>query len=164
MVTRAISEQVPFLAGITLEEIGGKGKRWQERGAAAGVPAGAELPSPGALESPPELPEPSNGDLRLGTTRSLWAGRETEHAPILGFLAPRQRVELSPEDGHRLGVETGDEVEVARDGARVRAPAAVRDALPPRSVYLLEGVEESSASELGDGVAGTVTVTKAGPR
>ncbi|HLL87459.1 MAG TPA: NADH-quinone oxidoreductase subunit NuoG [Thermoleophilaceae bacterium] len=164
MVSRAIFEGVPFLAGITLEEIGGKGKRWQERGAAADVPAGAEMPSPGELESPPELAEPANGDLRLGTTRSLWAGRETEHAPILAFLAPRQRVELSPADGERLGIETGDEVEVARDGARVRAAAAVRDALPPRSVYLLEGVEESSASELGDGAAATVTVTRAEPR
>ena len=44
----------------TLEEIGGRGVRWQDRDAASKLPA-AELPD-AALEEPPELPE----GLRLG--------------------------------------------------------------------------------------------------
>src|SRR5439155_14289321 len=43
MVTRALSMSVPFYAGITLEEIGGRGVRWQERDAASKLPS-AELP------------------------------------------------------------------------------------------------------------------------
>ena len=39
----------------------------------------------------------------------------------LHFLAPRQHVELSPEDADALGIREGDRVEVA-DGTRVRAP------------------------------------------
>ncbi len=41
MVTEAIAEAVPFYAGITLEEIGGRGVRWQEREAASALDAGA---------------------------------------------------------------------------------------------------------------------------
>ena len=163
-VTHAITDAVPFLAGLTLEELGGKGVRWSERSSARAAPAAPELHAAGDLEEPPDLPEPQNGDLRLGTARTLWAGRETEHAPILHFLAARQRVELSPEDGERLGVATGDEVEVARDGASVRAPVALRDALPPRAVYLFEGVEEAAAGELADGEPTTVSVRRAGAR
>ena len=161
MVTRAITDAVPFLAGLTLEELGGKGKRWQERDAAEAAPDAPSLPQPGELEEPPEPVAPSNGDLRLGTTRSLWAGRETEHAPILRFLAPRQRVELSPQDGRALGVESGDEVEVVRNGSSVRGTAALRDGLPPLSVYLIEGTAQDSGTELLDGEATTVSVRKA---
>jgi len=160
MVTHAITDAVPFLAGLTLEEVGGKGRRWQERGTAEAAPAAPSLPHAGALEEPPEPLAPSNGDLRLGTTRSLWTGRETEHAPILRFLAPRQRVELSAEDGRTLGVKSGDEVEVARNGSSVRGIAALRDGLPPLSVYLIEGTAQDSGSELLDGEATTVTVRR----
>ena len=161
MVTRAITEAVPFLAGLTLEELGGKGKRWQERDAAEAAPEAPSLPQAGELEEPPEPVAPSNGDLRLGTTRSLWAGRETEHAPILRFLAPPQRVELSAQDGRALGVESGDEVEVVRNGSSVRGIAALRDALPPLSVYLIEGTAHDSTTELLDGEPTTVTVRRA---
>ena len=161
MVSRALFDAVPFYAGLTLEEIGGKGKRWQERSAAAAAPAAPELPAPGDLDAPPEPLEPENGDLRLGTARSLWSGRETEHSPILRFLAPGQRVELSAEDGVRLGVASGDEVTVARNGSSVRGVAALRDGLPPASVYLYEGTAEGNATELLNGEATTVRVHKA---
>ena len=42
-VTALIAEAVPFYAGLTLDEIGGDGVRWQDRDAAAALPA-AELP------------------------------------------------------------------------------------------------------------------------
>jgi len=161
MVSRALFDAVPFYAGLTLEEIGGKGGRWQERSAAGAAPAAPALPAPGDLEAPPEPLETENGDLRLGTARSLWSGRETEHAPILRFLASAQRVELSAEDGQRLDVVSGDEVTVARNGSSVRGVAALRDGLPPASVYLYEGTAEGNATELTGGEATTVTVRRA---
>jgi NADH-quinone oxidoreductase subunit G len=130
-LTAAVAEAVPFYAGVTLDEIGGQGIRWQERDAAAAAPeaeAGA-----GPLEEPPPPPE----GLRVGGAPSLWAGSEVRHAPSLRFLEPGLRAELSVADGHRLGVETGQEVVVSSNGTSVRAPAALRSAIPPGSVFVI---------------------------
>ena len=135
MVTEQVSAAVPFYAGITLDEIGGRGVRWQERDAASAL-AAPELPEE-PLEEPPALPE----GMKLGTVRSLWAGRETKHAPALRFLEPRQQAELSGEDAQRLGIRPGDEVEVAMNGTSVRAVARLRQAVPPGTVFLLEGTD-----------------------
>jgi NADH-quinone oxidoreductase subunit G len=43
MASAQLFESVPFYAGLTLEEIGGKGVRWQERGAAAAYPTREQL-------------------------------------------------------------------------------------------------------------------------
>ena len=40
MASRQLFEAVPFYAGLTLEEIGGRGVRWQQREAAGSFPAG----------------------------------------------------------------------------------------------------------------------------
>ncbi len=135
MVTDEIAGAVPFYAGLTLDEIGGRGVRWQERDAASALDA-PEIPDE-PLESPPELPD----GMKLGTVRTLWAGRETRHAPALRFLAPRQQAELSAEDAQRLGIRPGDEVEVAMNGTSVRAVARLRQAVQPGTVFLLEGTE-----------------------
>ena len=155
MVTRLVSEAVPFYAGITLEEIAGRGVRWQERDAASALQA-PELPD-APLEPPPELPEGT----KLGTVRTLWAGRETRHAPALRFLAPRQQAQLSAEDAERLGVRPGDEVEVSANGTSVRAVARLRQAVPPGTSVLLEGTEEDSATALTNGGPRVVEVRKA---
>src|SRR5581483_10010820 len=39
MASQQLFDAVPFYAGLTLEEIGGRGVRWQERGAAQSLPA-----------------------------------------------------------------------------------------------------------------------------
>jgi NADH-quinone oxidoreductase subunit G len=130
-----VAEAVPFYAGLTLEEIGGRGVRWQERDAASALSA-PEIPD-APLESPPQLPE----GMKLGTVRTLWAGRETRHAPALKFLAPHQQAELSAEDAERLGIRPGDEVEVAMNGTSVRAVARLRQAVQPGTVFLLEGTD-----------------------
>jgi len=133
MVTEQVAEAVPFYAGLTLDEIGGRGVRWQERDAASALTA-PDIPDE-PLEQPPDLPE----GMKLGTVRTLWAGRETRHAPVLKFLEPRQQAELSAEDARRLGIEPGDEVEVAMNGTSVRAVARLRQAVEPGTVFLLEG-------------------------
>jgi len=138
-------EAVPFYAGLTLEEIGGKGVRWQERAAAQAAPA----PSPGAFDAgtPVAAPTP-NGALRLGTFRSIWAAAEVDASPALKFLAPRQQLELSPADADRLGVRQGDAVAVNADGATVKATVALRADVPAGTVFLGEATAEDAAGEL----------------
>jgi NADH-quinone oxidoreductase subunit G len=151
-----LAKAVPFYGGLTLEEIGGRGVRWQERDAASAL---SSVPLPDTqLETPPPL---SDGGLRLGTAPSLWTGRETQHAAVLRFLAQRQQLELSPEDAQRLGVNSGDEVTVSVDGRSVRAVARVHDPVPPGSVFLVEGVEPENATALMNGLPRTVEVAKA---
>jgi NADH-quinone oxidoreductase subunit G len=154
MVTARMAEAVPFLEGITLDEIGGRGIRWQDRDAATALPA-EDLPDR-PLEAPNELPE----GMRLGATRSLWSGAVARHAPSLKFLRPVQRVELAPSDAKRLGVTGGDEVEVSAGEERVRAAVALRQAVRPGSVFLVSGTEEENATALMNGAPRVVEVTK----
>jgi NADH dehydrogenase/NADH:ubiquinone oxidoreductase subunit G len=155
LVTAEMAAAVPIYAGLTLEEVGGRGVRWPEREAAAAL-ARVELPS-GPLPDPPEPPS----GMRLGTVPSLWAGRETEHAPALRFLAPRQRAELSAVDARRLGIAPGDAVAVRVDGSRVRAVAALRERQAPGTVFLVEGTEEENVTALLNGAPQVVSVAKA---
>jgi NADH-quinone oxidoreductase subunit G len=149
-------QAVPFYGGLTLEEIGGRGVRWQEREQASALEA-SPLPDT-RLETPPELPAEG---LRLGTVPSLWSGRETQHAAVLRFLAPEQTLEISLEDAQRLGVRSGDEVSVSVDGRSVHARARVHDPVPAGSVFLVEGTETDNATALMNGLPRTVEVTKA---
>jgi NADH-quinone oxidoreductase subunit G len=151
-----LAQVVPFYGGLTLEEIGGRGVRWQDREQAAALGA-SPLPDT-ALETPPDLPL---SGLRLGTVPSLWSGRETQHAAVLRFLAPEQTLEISIEDAERLGVHSGDEVSVSVDGRSVRARARVHDPVPPGSVFLVEGTQTDNATALMNGLPRTVEVTKA---
>jgi NADH-quinone oxidoreductase subunit G len=153
-LTRLMADTIPFYRRLTLDEVGGRGIRWQERDAAGQL---AQTPLPErVVETPPEPPE----GLRLGTARSLWAGRETDHAPSLRFLSPRQLAELSAEDAERLGIASGDEIEVAVNGTSVRARAALRARVPAGSVFLIEGTSEDNATLLTNGGPRVVEVRK----
>jgi NADH-quinone oxidoreductase subunit G len=176
----AITGEVPFYAGLTPEEIGGLGVRWQERDAASQYPAveGAPGAAPasassrdtaGASASGAPLVEasaaatpgtPSEPGLLLGTFRDLWAGEVTEMNPALRFLAPSQALELSPTDADRLGLSRGDEVDVRSNGISVRAKAAIRERVKPGTGFLIEGTAEQNANALTPGEM--VEVTKAG--
>ena len=153
MVYKQVGGVVPFYKGITLEELGGKGVRWPERPEAEKL---IQAPFPEAeLEMPPERPD----GVTLGTVRPLWACRETEHAPMLRFLAPRQRAELAPEDARRLGLSSGEVVEVSvEDGGSVRAEVALRTGIPPGSIFLLETARDDSATQLTNGAPRVVQV------
>ena len=155
MVTAMLAEAVAFYAGITLDEIGGKGVRWPKREAASAFP-GVEA-GPFELERPP-APPAANGRLRLGTYRSLWAAPEVEASPALKFLAVRQRAELAPADAERLGIADGAAVSVARNGASLAAQAAIRSAIPAGTVFLAEGVEGAGANAVTGGEPGLVEV------
>ena len=118
-VSRRLFDAVPFYAGLTLEEIGGRGVRWVER---------EEFVSPAwepaALDIPEAAPAASDGKLRLGTYRPLWAAKEVDLSPVLHFIRARQIAELSPADAAALGINEGDRVEVA-------GPAGLAATAPP---------------------------------
>ena len=146
MVTALTAEAVPFYAGLTLDEIGGDGVRWQDRDAASGLDA-AELPT-GALEQPPA---PADG-LVLAGAPTLWVGPEVAHSPSLRFLDMRERAWLSVEDARRLDVASGDEVQLSQDGESVSAVAVIRTGVPAGSVFvsppaLAEGPVEVTARQ-----------------
>ncbi len=155
MTSATLFAAIPFLAGLTLDEIGGRGVRWPERPQAAAWPQADG--GPFGLEAPPFAPTP-NGDLRLGTFRSIWAAPEVELSPALKFLRAHQRAELCPADAQRLGVAHGDQVTVSSNGSQVNAIASLRASVPGGTVFLESGLEQDSASELD---AGLVEITRA---
>jgi NADH-quinone oxidoreductase subunit G len=151
MATQQLVAAVPFYAGLTLEEIGGRGVRWQEREAAGAAPAAPAGPFDAGTPAPAATP---NGALRLGTFRSIWASTEVEISPALRFLAARQQLEISPADAERLGLVTGDRVAVETAGVSaqanpsVHATVTLRGNVPAGTIFLGEATAESSATEL----------------
>jgi NADH-quinone oxidoreductase subunit G len=131
MATAQLIEAVPFYAGLTLEEIGGRGVPWQERAAAEAAPASPA--GPFDTGTPTAAPTP-NGALRLGTYRSIWAAPEVEISPALKFLAARQQAELSPADAERLGLEHGDRVEIGVAAGHGAGGATGTDAGAPAAI------------------------------
>jgi NADH-quinone oxidoreductase subunit G len=145
MASTRLFDAVPFYAGLTLEEVGGRGVRWQERPAASAFPAGAA--GPYAAGEPDAAPA-SDGRLRFGTYRSIWAAPEVELSPALKFLAARQQAEMAPVDAERLGLRNGDRVVVSADEVEVEATVALRGNAPAGTVFLAEATAERSAMGL----------------
>jgi NADH-quinone oxidoreductase subunit G len=166
MAYAQLAEAVPFYKGITLEAIGGRGVRWQDGSAAGAFPDVGENsgidreiahnagPTEGAAAPTHNAPEngaPSggeNGHLRLGTYRPIWASPEVEISPSLQYTIAHQQAELSPEDAARLGIASGDTVEVSQNGTRLSAAAVVRSGVPEGTVFLATGIAEDSANAL----------------
>jgi len=146
MLSAVLFDAIGFYAGLTLDELGGRGVRWPARAQAAAWPQADT--GPFGLETPPPAPSP-NGFLRVGTFRSIWAAAEVELSPALKFLRQRQRAELNPADAQRLGVGHGDAVAIGSNGTqRINATVALRTGVPAGSVFLESGILENSASEL----------------
>ena len=142
--SQQLFEAVPFYAGLTLDEIGGRGVRWPQRVTEWQGWEGA------GLDVPPAAPAAGDGRLRLGTFRSLWASKEVDVSPILQFLIPQQTVELSPADADELGVREGERVEVGTNGTRIEGTVKLRAAVPAGSVFVGEGVRGAPANLLGE--------------
>jgi NADH-quinone oxidoreductase subunit G len=141
---------VAFYAGLTLEELGGRGVRWPTRDAAAALPQ-----APQASRPPPPSGPRSNalgspgGRLLLGSFRSIWAAPEVEVSPALKFLTREQRVEISPADASTLGLRQDEDVLVFSDGdRRVRCRVEIRNAVPVGSAFLEAGIHAGSAESL----------------
>jgi NADH-quinone oxidoreductase subunit G len=162
----ALAADVPFYAGLTHEEIGGGGMRWQERPQASAW-VRDEVPVPAAEPAAPVASQPAGsgreaehpgGGISLGTYRDLWAAEVTERSPALRFLMPGQTLEVSLADAERLGISQGDDVDVRSNGHSVRARVAVRERVRPGAGFLIEGLAEQSANVLAG--AETVEITK----
>ncbi len=81
MASQQLFDAVPFYAGLTLEEIGGRGVRWQERETASAFPmppqGSQSLPQGGIAQFKGASPSPMP---------SLWDSPEVEFSPSLSFL------------------------------------------------------------------------------
>jgi NADH-quinone oxidoreductase subunit G len=147
----ALAEAVPFYRGLTLDDIGGDGLRWPARDESATVARQAlgdlGFSSPG---DPPAPLEPADGVLLLAARPALWASWVTEHAPSMRFLAARQVIELNPLDAERLGLHTGDEVEVNGNAETVRATVRIRRGVARGTASMLLGTKENNANQLFD--------------
>ncbi len=157
MAFRQLVAAVPFYAGLTLEEIGGRGLRWPQTEAAAAMPAGtAATPAIAPDAAGAEGSVADGNALRLGIYRSIWAAPEVEISPALHFTVAEQRVELSPEDAARLGIEDGAEVEVAQNGTRLSGRAAIRTGVPAGTTFLAAGIAKDSANALTEALVEVV--------
>ena len=155
MAFAQLVQAVPFYRGITLEAIAGRGVRWPELDVASELPAPASGAGPAraAGEVRRGWSASSNGALRLGTYRSIWAAPEVEISPALKFTVARQQVELSPEDASRLGIGNGDaDRRWLRTGPRLRGSAHVRSGVPAGTVFLADGIADESANALTERV------------
>jgi NADH-quinone oxidoreductase subunit G len=85
MASRRLFEAVPFYEGLTLEEIGGRGVRWQDRPAASAFPRAT-----GATSGPSEPGEIGEDAIELAGLDSVWDAPEVERSPALAFLYPRR--------------------------------------------------------------------------
>jgi NADH-quinone oxidoreductase subunit G len=170
----AIADAVPFYAGIDNAEIAGRGVRWQDRPAASALPAAGgsvgptdlsdsdRASAPGSSDTQRDSASADPGALALGTYRDLWAGPITELNPPLKFLAPQQRVEMSVADAERLGLTSGDEVNVAQNGMSVRARVAIRERIGAGVCFLTEGTAENNVNALLSDGPVAVQITRAG--
>ena len=147
-VLAEIATEVPFYGGITDEEIGATGVRWQTRSQASDLPA----PPRARPKAPPaKAAAGARGSrLRLGSYRDLWAGEIPERNPALRYLAPEQRLELAPADAERLELEHGAPVTVRSNGHSVEARVAIRSRMRPGAGFLIEGTATDGANLLAD--------------
>ncbi|MGH2965298.1 MAG: NADH-quinone oxidoreductase subunit NuoG [Solirubrobacterales bacterium] len=171
-VLSAIASEVPFYAGITPEQIGGTGVRWQERGVSRSWPKVSEVGASDEVavdaEVPAATPEPEPADtgreaedvggVILGTYRDLWAAEVTNRSPALRFLAPKQALELAPADAERLSLATGDEVDVRSNGKGVRARVSIHERIKPGAGFLIDGLGDGARALGGE----LVEISRAG--
>jgi NADH-quinone oxidoreductase subunit G len=108
MASKQLFAAVPFYAGLTLEEIGGRGVRWQERDGVSAVPHADDATLRGASATPTDAgtapadagspgtdaTEAAAEAADLAGWRSVWDATEVEHSPALDFLFPRENVVL----------------------------------------------------------------------
>jgi len=186
---KALTEAVSFYAGIADADIGGRGIRWQDKQDPSAEQDGpdpardvamdsqdTQRDAPTSMVQPDPTPRgvasgesvatpptpPSDGSLRLGTYRDLWAGPITELNPPLKFLTPHQRLELSPKDAERLDLENGEAIRISQNGSSIVAAVLIKERVSPGVCFLAEGVSEGNANALLNGGPVQVKIEKVG--
>ncbi len=155
MAFRQLVDAVPFYAGLTLEEIGGRGVRWPGAAAAAALTPPERRRrrghrGPRALRPPRRSPGRDGLACASARYRPIWAAPEVEISPALHYTIAHQQLELSPEDARRLGIAHGDDGRTSpRTGRGCTATRARRAAASrPGTAFLAEGIATDSANAL----------------
>jgi NADH-quinone oxidoreductase subunit G len=154
-----IGAKVPLYANITVDDIGGDGLRWQERGSTDDIEDVVAIHFDATeVELGPESPAP----LVLARRPNLWTKPECGQSPILEFLAPRQELLMHPADAAQLGLSDDDVVAVSSNGHRVEASVQMSPRAAEGVVYLFEGVERDGVNVLSaNGTTVGVEIAKA---
>ena len=155
-VSRRLFDAVPFYAGLTLEEIGGRGVRWPERD-------GLRVPRLGAGRAsslPPACPRPATAACGSAPTARCGRPRRSTSRRRCSSSAPARSRSSRRRTPPRSASDEGDRVEVG-NGTRVQAHVRkLRAAVPAGSVFLAEGTREDSWNVL---TGGLVEVHRVGP-
>ncbi|MDX6547339.1 MAG: NADH-quinone oxidoreductase subunit [Gaiellales bacterium] len=121
------------------------GMAWSDVGERGALTAGTAR-----SQQPPARPQIARGEPE-GTIvvgyRQLMSGAAVDHSPVLHFQR-RGGIEISHDDAQRLGVATGDRVEVAYEGRTVTAAAVVQRRLRPGVVRLATALPYVGPGEL----------------
>ena len=152
MAHAQLFEAVPFYAGLTLEEIGGRGVRWPEREQAAAHPAGEPAPFDARPTRPP--PRPPTARLRLGTLPLDLGGARGRR--LAGAEVPRARASASssrPPTRSALGIAQGDRVERRRRTAR-SVSGDRRTCAPPRPPGIASSCETAIGADSASALDG----------
>ncbi len=141
IASRRMFEAIPFYAGLTLDEIGGQGVRWQEREAASSfeVPAWEPVTAEGAARRPPRprarcgsAPTARCGARRRSTSRRRCAS--CARSRWSSCRPPTPSGSGSPTATRRGRASAG-----RPNGTRVRGAVRLREAVPRGSVFLAGG-------------------------
>jgi NADH-quinone oxidoreductase subunit G len=114
----------PAFAGMSWSEIGERAQLGERSPAAAAAPPGPQAGPAGGM---PET-------VVVGY-RELMSGAAVEHTPELEFQR-RRGIEIAHADAERLGIATGERIEVTVDGHTHTGPALVQRALRPGVVRM----------------------------
>ena len=69
-------------------------------------------------------------------------------------------MELSPADAERLGLDSGDEVNVSQNGTSLRARVSIKERIQEGACFLIEGTAEDNANGLLNGSPVAVEIAK----
>jgi len=149
----------PSYAGITYERLESGGIHWpcpakDHPGTpilhTAAFTRGKGLISPIEHRAPAEEAD-SDYPFILTTGRSLWqyhTGTMTRRSGALNSLAPRNWVEINPEDAGELGISNGDEVVVGSRRGELTTTVVVTDGIKKGVVFMPFHYAESAANLL----------------
>jgi NADH-quinone oxidoreductase subunit G len=139
------ADAAPY-AGITVDDVGGMGLRWQDRSDLAAADGDAGPPAAASASGPDG--GGSGDSLLLGTHRDLWADWVAERNPALRFLAAGQTLELAVADAERLGLGDGERAEVRAGERSLTATVGLRERMLEGTAFLTDGTATEPAGIL----------------
>lgn len=114
---------------------------------------------------PVEAAATTTGDgLQLVTSRDLYTAEDAAKMQHLEAekLHRYDKVQLSEEDGERLGISTGDEVELAANGVSIRAEVTVTERIPAGAAFASSLLQGGAVARFlaSDGTLPSVSITR----